>query len=199
MNSINILLVGNSSVGKTSLCNRYAKGEFHSEFLSTIGTDIFGKSVRIDDENIYLKIMDFSGQERYRSIGQSYFRQADGIIFIFDITNKESLLDIENWLSAANNVNNDFKKILVGNKKDLEIIRVIDKNTGEKEANEKNMPYFETSAKTGENVEEIFIAIAKLIQTDKTSKNNINKNNTIKLGKNNEYNNRDNKKKNCCK
>ena len=192
---INLLLVGDSSVGKTSLCHRYAINEFHENYLSTIGVDYLEKVIVIDDQKVNLKIMDTSGQERYGSIVTNLFRQADGLIFVFDITNKDSFDAINRWLTLAEDIK-DLPKILVGNKIDLQNRRVIKKDKIENFAERNNNIHcFETSAKTGENVEDAFNDLIRLILPDKIKKNNGKASENVTLEKNNEKN----KAKNCCK
>ena len=192
---INILLVGDSSVGKTSLSRRYANNEFHENYLSTIGIDYLEKVIDIDNQKVNLKILDTSGQERYFSISTSMFRQADGLIFVFDVTKKDSFEAISKWLTIAEDIK-DLPKILVGNKIDLQNRRKINKDRMENFAKSKNnMHCFETSAKTGENVEVAFIDLIRLILPDKISKNKNKASKKVTLEKNNEKN----KAKNCCK
>ena len=195
MIKINILLVGETSVGKTSLCHRYAKNEYQDNYLSTIGVDYLDKVIDINGKKVYLKIMDTSGQERYAKIVNNLFRQVDGLIFVFDITKKDSFQAINRWITLAEDIK-DFPKILVGNKIDLQNRRVIEKDKMENFAKKKNnINCFETSAKTGENVEDAFMHLIRLILPDKISKksNKANKNITIK------ENNEKNEAKNCCK
>ena len=107
--------------------------------------------------------METSGQERYHSIAESYYKRADGIILVFDITNRNSFNTLKNfWLKDVNSHGN-FPKIVVGNKKDLENIRVIKNEDIEKNKEFNEIECFETSAKTKENIETIFNKIAELI------------------------------------
>ena len=161
--SMNILLLGDSSVGKTSIINQYVEGKFEENFISTCGLDLKEKKIIINDKQYQLLIMDTSGQERYHSIAESYYKRADGIILVFDITNRNSFNSLKNsWLKDVNS-HGYFPKIVVGNKKDLENIRVIKNEDIEKNKEFNEIEYFETSAKTKENIETIFNKIAELI------------------------------------
>ena len=160
---MNILLLGDSSVGKTSIINQYVEGKFEENFISTCGLDLKEKKIIINDKQYQLLIMDTSGQERYHSIAESYYKRADGIILVFDITNRNSFNSLKNsWLKDVNS-HGYFPKIVVGNKKDLENIRVIKNEDIEKNKEFNEIECFETSAKTKENIETIFNKIAELI------------------------------------
>ena len=166
--NLKILLIGDSFVGKTSLLLKYCDGEFPEAHMATIGVEFKDKIISLDQKQIKLQIWDTSGQERFRSITQNFYRNADGILFVFDVTNKESFEHIKDWIMDSQVENSDIKRILVANKIDLINNRVVDKTIIEKLAENKNMNYFETSAKTGENVEQIFKEIGALILANKT-------------------------------
>ena len=189
-----IILVGNSSVGKSSLISKYEKRVFQDNYLSTVGMDMASKEININNKKINLKIIDTCGQERYKSIATNYYRKADGIMFVFDVTNEISFEEVKTWLLNVDNINNNCQKILVGNKIDLENNRIINKERMENKAKELNMKYYETSAKTGQNVEEAFTELVNLL---------LNNNKNGKQGnKNIELDHKDNKKNiklNCCK
>ena len=160
---MNILVLGDSSVGKTSIINQYVEGKFEENFISTCGLDLKEKKIIINDKQYQLLIMETSGQERYHSIAESYYKRADGIILVFDITNRNSFNSLKNsWLKDVNS-HGYFPKIVVGNKKDLENIRVIKNEDIEKNKEFNEIECFETSAKTKENIETIFNKIAELI------------------------------------
>ena len=162
-NSLKIGLIGNSSVGKTSLIRRFVDGKFDDNYMSTIGVDYFEKNININNMTIKLIIQDTSGQERFRSIAKSYFKNVDGIILVFDVTNLESFDEgIKYWLTICDDEIKEYKKILVGNKIDLEI-KKISKEKIENYAKNKQMKYFESSAKEGKNVELIFKELTELI------------------------------------
>ena len=166
--SLKILLIGDSFVGKTSLLLKYCDGQFPEAHMATIGVEFKDKIINVGKWQIRLQIWDTSGQERFRSITQNFYRNADGILFVYDITNRESFSHIKDWLMDSQVEDSDIKRILVGNKIDLEDKRAIDVEKMKSFAESKKMKCFETSAKSGENVETIFKEISSLILENKT-------------------------------
>ena len=189
---IKIGLLGNSGVGKTSLIRRFVVDKYEDNFISTIGVDYFDKELIINNKKIKLLIQDSSGQERFRSISKNYYKNVNGMIFVFDVTNSESFNEgIKYWLTECDNEIKDCKKILVGNKIDLrEDMRGINQEKAQKFAESKQMKYFETSAKNGTNVNIIFKELVELILRDLKVEEGT-KNNKL-LG------NKNSSKKNCC-
>ena len=167
-----ILLIGDVDVGKTSILTRYFNNNFSEVTESTIGIEFKTKMFIRDNLSIKLQIWDTSGQERFKSITQNYFRDADGLLYVFDVTNENSFKSIENWLKMSNDNNNkDFIKILIGNKTDLEG-RSITKEEMEKFKNENRMDkLFEISAKDNKNISEMFEIIVDLLIGKNTLKN----------------------------
>ena len=166
--NLKILLVGDSAVGKTTLILKYVDGKFSDSHITTIGFEYKDKEITVNDRKINLQIWDTSGQERYRSITKNFYRNAHGILFVFDVTNQTSFDHLKDWLNSSNECDIDFKKIIVGNKIDLNG-RVVNKETMEFFA-EKNQikKSYETSAKDGTNVDLIFKEMAELILANKT-------------------------------
>ena len=166
--NLKILLVGDSAVGKTTLILKYVDGKFSDSHITTIGVEYKDKEITVNDRKINLQIWDTSGQERYRSITKNFYRNAHGILFVFDVTNQTSFDHLKDWLNSSNECDIDFKKIIVGNKIDLNG-RVVNKETMEFFA-EKNQikKSYETSAKDGTNVDLIFKEMAELILANKT-------------------------------
>ena len=170
---LKILLIGDTSVGKTSILCKYIDDEFSDAYLSTIGIEFKIKSLIINGKKVLLRIWDTSGQERYRSITQNFYRNANGILFIFDITKKETFDNIKIWLTDSENCeDNKVAKMLIGNKIDLENKRKIDNETIKKFAEKKEMKYFEASAKEGINIDNIFRELAELILFNKSKEEN---------------------------
>ena len=159
-----ILVIGDSSVGKTSIISRYANGIFKEEYLATVGLDYYSKEEIFDNKTIQVKIWDTAGQERFQSLTQNYFRNAEGVLLAYDITNTESFDNLKNWIkSIKTNIegkNIFIPVIIIGNKIDMEDSREIEKENAEKFAKENNYKYFETSAKTGEGIDK---AIRELV------------------------------------
>ena len=166
--SLKILLIGDSFVGKTSLLLKYCDGQFPEAHMATIGVEFKDKIINVGKWKVRLQIWDTSGQERFRSITQNFYRNADGILFVYDVTNRESFSHIKDWLMDSQVEDSDIKRILVGNKVDLEDKRAIDVEKMNSFAESKKMKCFETSAKSGENVETIFKEISSLILENKT-------------------------------
>ena len=165
---LKILLVGDSSVGKTTLLLKYVDGQFSENHITTIGVEYKDKELIVNNRKVNIQIWDTSGQERYQSITKNFYRNADGILFVFDVTNEDSFNHLKKWLITSEDIEKDFKKIIVGNKMDLEDKIVINKEKADKFAEKKNMKCFLTSAKDGTNVDVIFQEIAELILANKT-------------------------------
>jgi small GTP-binding protein len=165
---LNLLLVGDSMVGKTSLLLKFTDGNFPENHMATIGVEYKDKTIKINGRPVKLQIWDTSGQERFRSITQNFYRNADGILFIFDMTSPESFYHIKDWLRDSETSDSEIKRIIVGNKLDLENDRKIDKKKMDHYAEGKNIKSYEVSAKSGKNVEKIFKEIAELIIKNKT-------------------------------
>ena len=117
--TINILLLGDSNVGKTSLMIRFTDNKFEEDSSATIGVEFKNKVIQIDNKNIKLHILDTAGQEKFRSVASNFIRRGDGIIFTFDLNNEESFENIKTWLITADGIKEDYQRILVGNKYDL--------------------------------------------------------------------------------
>ena len=161
--NINIVLLGNSSVGKTSLLTRYTKNEFNHNYITTCGYDFDVKDIKIYGKDVHLKIHDTVGQERYQSIFSGFYKKSDGFIFVFDVTNKKSFNDIQIWLKEVKENNEDFEYIIVGNKIDLKNSREVNKEDIDNCEFLKNIKYFETSAKDNQNVQEPFEELTSMI------------------------------------
>ena len=161
-----ILLLGDSTVGKTCFLLRYCDKRFQEAHLSTIGLDYRLKSMTLKNgKNIKLQIWDTAGQDRFRAITKNYYKGANGIILIYDITNLQSYENVKNWISQIKEEANPNVLIyLAGNKIDVgEEERVVKTEEGQKIADELNLPFYETSAKNGVNVNEIFEDILEKI------------------------------------
>eukprot|EP01098_Paradermamoeba_levis_P011729 TRINITY_DN5048_c0_g1_i1.p1 TRINITY_DN5048_c0_g1~~TRINITY_DN5048_c0_g1_i1.p1 ORF type:complete len:196 (+),score=35.72 TRINITY_DN5048_c0_g1_i1:117-704(+) len=157
-----IIMLGNIEVGKTSLIVRYVDNDFNEGKAANFDTK--DKVVQTDGKNIQLTITDTAGQERFRTLTSSYYRNADAIIIAYDITNKESFADVEGYIKEGTRYGSSTsEKFLVGNKLDRASERQIDTAQGEQLAARYKFPFFETSAKTGENVDKLFLEITKVL------------------------------------
>ena len=151
---INLLALGNSNVGKTCYLIRNTENKFNPSFL-TIGFNTLIKRIELNDgKKVNVKYIDTSGQERYHSLAPNFIKSADGIILMYDITNRDSFKTISKWWkNILDNKEKDFPVILVGNKIDLEDERQVQREEGEIIAKEFNFKFFEVSNKDGTNVE----------------------------------------------
>lgn len=160
---IKLLMIGDSGVGKTCLLLRYANDSFSPTFITTIGIDFKIKTITLDEKVIKLQIWDTAGQERFRTITTSYFRGAQGILLVYDVTDRGSFDNIRNWVGQIQqHADVNVNKILIGNKADVDPSQVVvTREEGEKLSSEYNIKFFETSAKNNLNVVEAFEAIAR--------------------------------------
>ena len=159
-----IIILGSSKVGKTSIIHRYFKNEYNEENISTIGIDHNNRFYKFWESKIRIDYIDTAGQEVFRAIAANYLKKADGVILVFDITQRDTFELVDRWieeLEKNNNINN-IGKILLGNKIDLEDERKIKDEEGHNLAKTINCNYMEVSAKTGENVKEALDEVAKL-------------------------------------
>merc|ERR1712241_203647 len=149
--------IGDASVGKTSLLLRFADDSFEDNYISTVGVDFRFRTVTVDNELVKLQIWDTAGQERFRTITSAYYRGADGIILVYDITDLDSFVHVNDWLVEVNRyVNESTCKILIGNKCYNTAERAVSTEDGKKKAEELNVAFIEASAKDGTNVEAAF-------------------------------------------
>ncbi|XP_077203282.1 ras-related protein Rab-3C isoform X2 [Paroedura picta] len=159
-----LLIIGNSSVGKTSFLFRYADDSFTSAFVSTVGIDFKVKTVFKNEKRIKLQIWDTAGQERYRTITTAYYRGAMGFILMYDITNEESFNAVQDWSTQIKTYSWDNAQvILVGNKCDMEEERVVSADRGKHLAEQLGFEFFETSAKDNINVKQTFERLVDII------------------------------------
>ena len=165
---IKLVVLGDTSVGKTNLLLRYVNDKFDAHSQPSLGMDYLTKDMEIDDYNIKVQFWDTAGQEKYRSIALSYFRAADGILLIYDLARRETFENIKDWLrDVRENSTKENKIMLVGNKIDLEEEREVTTEEGESFAKENGLFFYETSAKTNEEgcVDEAFTSIIKECST----------------------------------
>ena len=171
---IKIIILGSSNVGKTCILHRYFENEYQDNSLSTIGIDFKTKFFKFDDTKVKVNYIDTAGQEKFRAISVNYLKGTDGAVLVFDVTKKETFELIWTWLADIKENNKmDIGKILLGNKADLESEREVSKEEGENLAGQLHCKYYETSAKTGQNIIDALDEIAKITysQWEKTHEN----------------------------
>jgi Ras-related protein Rab-1A len=156
------LIIGDSAVGKSCLLIQFADQTFSENYVSTIGVDFKIRTMELDGKSIKLQIWDTAGQERFRSITSNYYNGSHAIAIVYDITNRQSFENIRKWMNDVQNLANpNFCKLLVGNKIDLEEKSVVRKGEGQQMADSLGIPFIETSAKSTENVQELFTQMCR--------------------------------------
>lgn len=157
---LKILLLGDQAVGKTSLIVNYIDKTFYSNMIGTAGIDFKKKVIIINDKKIKVNIFDTAGQERFRNIAKNLYRNTNGIMLVYDVTDVKSKDSVLMWTETIKkNVENDIEVLLIGNKIDLIDERKISYEEGECISKDFNYPFIETSAKTGKNVNEAFLRV----------------------------------------
>ena len=205
------IIIGDSAVGKSNILLRYVHEKFNEEFQSTIGVEFGAKNIQLNEKIYRIQIWDTAGQENFRSITRAYYKNSVCACIVYDITQKNSFENVKSWIE-------DCKKqspktvflVLIGNKLDLEKQRQVSYDEGEEFARKNNMLFFETSAKTGENIENVFLTSAQKIADNIENglydlsndscgiKMGFNNNNNITLNKNRNVNAGNNNNGGCC-
>ncbi|MFX0038290.1 MAG: Rab family GTPase [Promethearchaeota archaeon] len=157
-----LILGGEGGVGKTSMVHRFVEDSFQADYKSTIGTSIMKKECEFKglESKVRFVIWDLAGQAQFKRVRQTYVANAEAGILVYDVTRKDTLEILENWLNEIKSVSPTISMILVGNKIDLENDRVISTEQGEELAKKLNLSFIETSAKTGENINDAFKMLA---------------------------------------
>ena len=161
-----LLILGESSIGKTCLMERYVKNSFQENHINTIGIDIQMKRLEINNCDINIAINDTAGQEKYRAVTKNIYKEADGILVGFDLTNKNTFEQVSYWIEQIEaNKSKDYplSLVLFGNKCDMKEDIIIKDNDIKSMKMKYNLDYFETSAKDGTNVQKIFEYLIKII------------------------------------
>jgi len=194
---IKIVVIGDSGVGKTNFIFQFTEGRFSSAHVTTVGIDYKSKIIKLPNKKVVkLQIWDTAGQERYMAINKNLFQKVQGIILMYDLTNRDSFEHLQNWLNLINkNVSNKVV-ILVANKLDLaQEKRIVTEEEGENIGKKNDMLFFEGSGASGENVDEIFRSIAdevyKKLIDERNDRSDFD-NNNLKLNK------KKREKKKCC-
>ena len=185
------IIIGSSGVGKTAIMKKLVENTFSPDAQSTIGVEFDSTTIEVDGQSIKLQIWDTAGQERFRSIAKAYFRNAVGVILVFDITERKTFDDVNIWLNDVKTLcDPSAVVILIGNKSDLTQTRVVSITEAENFASHHQISYLETSARLGDNIKEAFVKVATTIyRKDKKQINN--SSNPI-------TSNNNNNKSNCC-
>ncbi|XP_025198054.1 ras and EF-hand domain-containing protein homolog [Melanaphis sacchari] len=170
-----IVFAGDAAVGKTCFIHRFCKGTFSTKLGSTLGVDFQVKTIRVDDRSVALQLWDTAGQERFRSITKAYFRRADGVVLLYDVTNEKSFINIRQWVLSITEVSDKQLPICIcGNKLDLrreaelQGLTCVSTNHGELLAKDYDAAFFETSSKLGTNINNALITLCRemLIRED---------------------------------
>jgi small GTP-binding protein len=157
-NFLRIILIGDSTVGKTQILLRSTEGTFSEEAISTIGVDFKSKTLQVGEKRWTMQLWDSAGQDRFRTITESYYRRADGVAVVFDVSRTVTFKNLSVWFeSLSRHATPNLPTILIGNKSDLE--HEVKKSEAEEFGRSKGVPVFYTSAKTNEGIEE---ALARL-------------------------------------
>ncbi|KAM6948601.1 ras-related protein Rab-18-B-like [Aplochiton taeniatus] len=167
LTTLKLLIIGESGVGKSSLLLRFTEDTFDPDQTATIGVDFKVKTISVDGNTTKLAIWDTAGQERFRTLTPSYYRGAQGVILVYDVTKRDTFSKLENWLNELETycTRNELVKMLVGNKIDMEN-RDVDRNEGLKFARKHSMLFIEASAKTRDGVQCAFEELVeKILQT----------------------------------
>ncbi len=159
---LKLVVIGNSGVGKTSLCRRFALGLFEESYKSTIGADFYTRRVKVDGGELVLIIWDLAGQERFGFIRSSFYAGSKGVVVVFSLVDRKSFEDVPGWVREARDNVGEVPILLVGSKKDLGA--EVDRSSAEDMVRKLGLiGYVETSAKTGEGVEDAFMTLTKKV------------------------------------
>lgn len=176
MSFIKLVLIGDSSCGKTSIMQQYVNRRFAADFRPTVGTDFLSKALVVDGETVNINLWDTAGQERFRSLTTSYYKGSEVCVVVFDLTNAETFDHVEEWIDEFKRVchvetGEKFPICVVGNKADLEQERVIPKMEAMRYCQQKGWLYHETSAKLADGIDMMFKDCANAAVARRKQKN----------------------------
>ncbi len=171
-----IVMLGDGAVGKTAMTTRFTQNFFDSDYKRTIGSDFAIKRLTLEEDDIEtqvtLQVWDLAGQPRFESVRQGFYRGSRGGLLLYDVTRRRTFLNVDNWKEEAfGNLQNEIPLVLVANKVDLKESRVVTTEEGKKYAKKNGFIYVESSALTGENVEEAYSTLCKRMIEDAKSSN----------------------------
>ena len=162
--SFKFIIIGSSGVGKTAILKRLVEDTFSTDSQSTIGVEFDSTMIDVDGQQVKLQIWDTAGQERFRSIAKAYFRNAVGVILVFDITERKTFDDVNMWLNDVHSLCDPTAVVLlIGNKSDLSNHREVTLEEAEQFAQSHQIDYLETSAKDSSNVTKAFVKLTTQI------------------------------------
>lgn len=160
-----VLLIGDSGTGKSCLLIRFVEDIFSDNYISTIGVDFKIKTIEIEGKTVKMQVWDTAGQERFRTITASYYRGSNGVIIVYDVTDRESFEHVDFWMKEVDRLASpDVCRLLVGNKTDLTDKRAVTKEEGEALAAKYGVAFLETSARDSQNVDQAFTKMAATMQ-----------------------------------
>eukprot|EP00816_Leptocylindrus_hargravesii_P005155 CAMPEP_0196812076 /NCGR_PEP_ID=MMETSP1362-20130617/20219_1 /TAXON_ID=163516 /ORGANISM="Leptocylindrus danicus, Strain CCMP1856" /LENGTH=217 /DNA_ID=CAMNT_0042187493 /DNA_START=71 /DNA_END=724 /DNA_ORIENTATION=- len=163
-----LLLIGDAGVGKSSMLLRFTDDSFDDHIQSTIGVDFKVKHMEVDDKRIKMTVWDTAGQERFRTLTSSYYRGAQGVVMVYDVTRRDSFENLAQWLREVQlytpNNGEGVVKLLVGNKIDLD--RKVPREEAEAWARANGMLFLEASAKTKLGIRQCFMEVVQKIMDD---------------------------------
>ncbi len=152
-----VVLVGDMSVGKTNIIAKYLKNDFSEDYKTTIGVEFHSKIAKVEGHVVKAQIWDTCGQERFKSITDSYYKGAKGAFVVYDITRKNTFESVDSWISALRSAaDKNLNIIIIGNKSDLEDQRQVETEQGEEKAQNNEAAFMETSAYSGDNIDKAF-------------------------------------------
>ena len=161
-----VLILGDSFVGKTNMLKRFLNDEFDMNTKETVGVEFGSKNFILGEKKDIIKaqIWDTAGQERYRSVTKAYYKGAKGALLVYDITRKSTFENIDNWLiDLRTNADKDILILLIGNKSDLSDKREISEEEARTKAEQYNIAFLETSAKSGDNIDKAFTQLIEQV------------------------------------
>ena len=203
-NKIHLILLGETGVGKTSIMRRFINNEFISKSSSSIGIDYNFKSMKYNNKTYSIQIFDTAGQERFKSLVKTYYHIGDGFFIIFDLTNDNSLDAIKYWIEGVNEIIENPKFIILGNKDDLQKnMKISDDVIKNQLENYKDIIYIKTSAKAGTNIKQAFEKMIDLLENENNNvqieqEQNSKKNNSVVINKKDHKKKKKEKDKQCC-
>jgi Ras-related protein Rab-6A len=159
-----LVFLGDQSVGKTSVITRFMYDSYDSTYQATIGIDFLSKTMHLEDRTVRLQLWDTAGQERFRSLIPSYIRDSSVAVVVYDVTNRKSFENVSKWIDDVRTERGqNVIVVLVGNKTDLEEERQVTAVEAEARAQELDVMWIETSAKTGHNIKGLFRKVAQAL------------------------------------